>query len=117
MWNKPSLKVLAKVPDLYETEGTPLRDKVIHLHFFIGGCDWYAAEVDGKGDICFGFAILNNDRDNAEWGYFSIRELDGIKIGPGFEIDCDLHWEVRPAHQVENIVMAGGAPTERRQAS
>ena len=43
MWNIPSKERLAKLPTLYETENIPLQDKIIHLHFFIGGCDWYIA--------------------------------------------------------------------------
>ena len=43
MWNEPTKEQLAKIPGLYETEGIPLKDKLIYLHFFIGGCDWYVA--------------------------------------------------------------------------
>jgi len=39
MWNIPSKERLEKIPKLYETESIPLEDKMIHLHFFIGGCD------------------------------------------------------------------------------
>ena len=63
MWNEPNKERLEKLPKLYETEHTPLKDKLIHLHFFIGGSDWYIAEFDGK-DLFFGFAILNNDDQN-----------------------------------------------------
>ena len=48
MWNIPSKERLARIPKLYETEDVPLKDKLIHLHFFIGGCDWYVAEYDGE---------------------------------------------------------------------
>ena len=44
MWNTPTKEELAKIPRLYETENIPLKDKIIHMHFFIGGCDWYIAE-------------------------------------------------------------------------
>ena len=40
-------EILDKVPKLYETETIPLKEKLIYLHFFIGGCDWYIAEYDG----------------------------------------------------------------------
>ena len=59
------------------------------MHFFIGGCDWYVAEFDGK-DTFFGFVNLN-DPQNAEWGYFTLSELDAINI-EGIEVDRDLHW-------------------------
>jgi len=101
MWNEPTKEQLAKIPKLYETEKTPLRDKMIYLHFFIGGCDWYIAEYDG--DLFWGYAILNGDFDMAEWGYISLEELKSIKIPPGFEVDCDLYWEVRKASEIEKI--------------
>jgi hypothetical protein len=34
MWNAPTKERLAKIPRLNETEGTPLKDKLIYLHFF-----------------------------------------------------------------------------------
>jgi hypothetical protein len=45
MWNTPTREELDRIPKLYETENTPLKEKIIHLHFFIGGCDWYIADV------------------------------------------------------------------------
>jgi hypothetical protein len=48
MWNEPDKEQLLKIPKLYETEDVPLKDKLIHLHFFIGGCDWHVAEYDGE---------------------------------------------------------------------
>jgi len=104
MWNVPVPEKLAKVPRLYETENVPLKDKIIHLHFFIGGCDWYISEFDGE-DTFFGYAILNNDLDNAEWGYISFSELKEIKIR-GIEIDNDLYWKIRKASEVDKISQA-----------
>ena len=109
MWNIPKKQRLAKIPKLYETEHTPLRDKLIYLHFFIGGCDWYIAEYDGV-DIFFGFAILNNDLQNAEWGYISFNELKSITIQNCLEIDCEIEevWKVRKASEIEKIRIAHG---------
>ena len=90
MWNKPGKEQLAKIPGLYDTEKIDANDKIIYLHFFIGGCDWYIAEFDGE-DLFFGFAILN-DPQNAEWGYISFKELDEINLD-GLEVDNDLYWE------------------------
>jgi hypothetical protein len=74
MWNIPSKERFDRIPRLYETEATPLSEKLIHLHFFIGGCDWYIVEYDGD-NLFFGYAILNGDLINAEWGYISFDEL------------------------------------------
>ena len=44
MWNEPTKAELAELPELYSTEGQSIKETIIHMHFFIGGCDWYAAE-------------------------------------------------------------------------
>ena len=98
MWNRPSERQLSRLPKLYETEHTLTSDKIIHMHFFLGGCDWYAAEFDGK-DLFFGYVVLNYDLDNAEWGYFSLTELDFINVG-GAEADRELYWTPKPFSQV-----------------
>ena len=104
MWNEPTPERLAKIPRLYETEDVPLREKPVHLHFFIGGCDWYISEYD-RDDLFFGYAILNNDLEMAEWGYISFRELKEIKINGWLEVDCELeeYWKVRKASEIERI--------------
>ncbi len=102
MWNEPSKERLARIPRLYETESTPLKDKIIHLHFFIGGSDWFVTEYDGD-DLFFGYAILN-DPQNAEWGYISFDELKDININ-GIEIDCEVEecWQPKPVSQISKI--------------
>jgi len=109
MWNIPSEERLSKIPRLYETENIPPKDKLIHLHFFIGGCDWYIAEFDGV-DIFWGFAVLNHDFQNAEWGYISFSELKSVKVGGWLEVDCELEelWQVRKASEIEKIRKANG---------
>lgn len=106
MWNKPSKERLSRIPKLYETEHIPLQDKLIHLHIFLGGCDWYICEFDGN-DIMWGFAILNNDLLNAEWSYISLSELKAVRIGH-MEVDCESPscWRIRPACEVEKIRLA-----------
>lgn len=103
MWNVPGKERLDRIPGLYETEHVPLKEKQIHLHFFISGSDWYVTEFDGK-ELFWGFAIINGDLQNAEWGYVSLQELKDLNIG-GIEIDCELEafWRVRPAIDVEPI--------------
>jgi hypothetical protein len=101
MWNEPSPEDLAKIPKLYATEGTPLAEKIIYEHFFIGSCDWFIAEYDGD-DLFFGYADLG-DPQNAEWGYVSYREMREVKVGPGLEVDRDLHWKPRKAGEIGKI--------------
>ena len=104
MWNKPSGNRLLCIPRLFETELTPIQNKLVHLHFFIGGCDWYICEYDGD-DLFFGYAILNGDFINAEWGYVSFSELIAISIN-GIEVDCELedYWPPTPVSEISKIV-------------
>ncbi|MBU0506047.1 DUF2958 domain-containing protein [bacterium] len=107
MWNKPTDAELRTLPPLYSSESTPLKEKVIHMHFFIGGCDWYATEYDQQDKLFFGFAILNNDLEMAEWGYFSLPELAELKSS-FVEVDRDLYWNPTQAQNVERICEAQG---------
>ncbi|MBT3255222.1 MAG: DUF2958 domain-containing protein [Deltaproteobacteria bacterium] len=109
MWNEPTKGRLKALPKLYETEHVPLKDKLVHLHFFVSGCDWYICETDGK-DVLWGFCILNNDYQMAEWGYVSLSELRPIKIDGWLEVDCEHEalWEVKKAEDIEKIRTAQG---------
>lgn len=107
MWNTPTKEQLAKIPHLYETEHIPVREKHIHLHFFFGNSSWYVAEFDGH-DIFWGFCILNGDTINAEWGYFSFIELQMMDFYGAVEVECDGHWQVKTAFDVEKIRHAQG---------
>jgi hypothetical protein len=108
MWNEPTKERMNKIPKLYETEDVPLKEKQVHLHFFIGGCDWYICETNG--DMMWGFCILNNDYEMAEWGYVSLSELRDIKIDGWVEVDCELEalWKVIKAFDVDKIRIARG---------
>ena len=103
MWNEPTPEQLANLPRLYATENTPWQDTVIHEHFFLGGCDWYAAEYSPDERIFFGYAILNNDLQNSEWGYVSFDELRSVNVR-GIEVDRDLHWKPTKASDIEKVV-------------
>ena len=114
MWNEPTEEELNKLPKLYETEPVPVQDKIVHMHFFVGGCDWYAVEYDPARRIFFGFAILHGDPQNAEWGYVGLDELKAFKLGP-FEVDRDLYWSPCKACEVEKIATACGWREEGRR--
>jgi LSD1 subclass zinc finger protein len=105
MWNKPSRQTLNSLPKLYSTEEVPLKEKLIQLHFFIGNTDFFIIEYDGENTF-WGFVILNGDMEMSEFGYVDFDELKSIKVNSWHEIDCDLHWKIRPANQVEKICIA-----------
>jgi len=103
MWNTPTRDRLSKIPGLYKTEHIHPKDKLIYLHFFIGGSDWYICEYDGE-DMFFGYAILNNDYQNAEWGYISFSELQDLSFH-GIEVDCEneLWFPIQPVNKIDKI--------------
>ena len=116
MWNPPTKNQLSNIPELYATEETPLDDKIIYMHFFIGACDWYISEYDGN-DLFWGYANLGDDL-NAEWGYVSFKELKQIKIFSPIvngktkeaigklpvEVDHDLYWNPSYASDISKII-------------
>ena len=104
MWNVPTAKQLSKISELYSTEKIPLRDKKIYLHFFLRDCDWYIAEFDEENGLFWGYAILNGDLQNSEWGYISYQELKDIKIDGWLEVDREIHWKVCKASEIDKIV-------------
>ena len=111
MWNEPTKKQLDALPGLYDTEDISTDDKIVHMHFFIGGSDWWITEFDGK-DLFFGYARLSGMEDFAEWGYMSFRELKDLKVTREirnshlelipmiYEIDHDLHWRPKPFSEI-----------------
>jgi len=77
-------------PPLYAQDGKGY-DAMVHAHYFIGSCDWFATEYSPTEDIIFGWACLG-DRQNAELGYTSLVELEEIRLGGIFLVDHDEHW-------------------------
>lgn len=112
MIGEPSREALDRLPRLYQTEAVPIEETVIHLHFFIGACDWWAAEFDGE-DLFFGFVCLG-DPINAEWGYFRLSELRDTRVVTELrdgrtgevlgkvpvEVEFDAFWRPRPFGEV-----------------
>ena len=104
MWNIPTQERLSRLPRLYSSESTSIQSKLVYLHLFIGSSDWYVCEFDGE-DLFFGYAILNGDHVNAEWGYFSFSELREISIN-GIEVDCEPEdlWSPKPVSEIPRIM-------------
>ena len=104
MENLPTKKQLAGIPKFYETDHINVKDKIIHLHFSFGTCDWFIAEFDGE-DTFFGFVILNDDLEMAEWGYISLSDLKSININ-NQQVERDPNWGIKKASEVEKICEA-----------
>lgn len=86
MWNPPSIKMLSRIPALRSQENE--KDPKVYMKFFIGGWTWLATEFDGR-DGFFGI-VFSPMMPQGEWGYFSLRELLGLKKG-FIEVDRDIY--------------------------
>ena len=96
----PPASMVRKIPPLYATDGTPLAERVIWLHYFAGACDWWLVEYDPAEKIGFGYACLG-DPMCAEWGYVPLDELEIIYEPIRFEPFPDGLWGLRPPVIVE----------------
>lgn len=86
-------ELFSTMPHTYQQDGKG-DDAVVHLHYFLGGMDWYITERDMEVDQfqAFGYADLGY---GGELGYISIQEL----IDNGVELD--LYWEPKTLREVK----------------
>lgn len=92
-------KTILTMPATYGQDG--LGDAaIVHLHYFVGGCDWWITEKDigapGEGmeqRQAFGLVDLGYGQ---ELGYISIMELVSTR-----NMDIDLHWKPKTLAEVK----------------
>ena len=84
--------MINQFPRLYATDGK-LKDQVkIIAKFFhpLSAATWYATECDAEEKMFFGFVNLGNPL-YAELGYFSLDELESVKV-KGLGVERDLYF-------------------------
>ena len=69
-------------PKINETDGLE-EHRIVLRYFHPSGTQSFVTEIGNDGDA-FGFQCLNDDWENAEWGYLNIDELKNIL---GMEVD------------------------------
>ncbi|MEU7802640.1 UvrD-helicase domain-containing protein [Micromonospora arborensis] len=90
----------ADIPALYDTDGIPRAQKVIHAHYFSASSDFWVAEYDAEEGLAFGYTCLDGDDLNAKWRYISLPELE--RAGGGLNIvERDLDWTPRIAAEAD----------------
>jgi len=79
-------EIVLVTPNLYKTEDTPLDEKIVTARFYFpaGAGVWYLMELSEDKDLAFGLCNIFVK----ELGYFSINELEEIKVG-GFKVQRD----------------------------
>ena len=83
-------ELIAKLPELYATEDVELEGKLILAKLFTpwSTWTWYVIEYDGE-DRCFGFVKGHE----AEFGYFSLKELAELTGPHGLRVERDRWFE------------------------
>ncbi len=108
MRNKPTESELAELCEIPVAEKTPLEERVIHMHFFLGKSDLYVSAYDPQRQMFFGYFIPNNDYETAGWGQFSLEEMDRLRLAPDLEVTRNLDWKPKRAMDVDRIRDAYG---------
>lgn len=110
----PPDKDLSAIPPLYSTEHIPVKDKIVHLHYFTGDSDWWITELDPATMLAFGYVRLHADDLHAEWGYIDLTELEAIflpgridsngsgplRLSAPLIVERDLNWTPRAIPEV-----------------
>jgi hypothetical protein len=91
-------EIRARLPALGSQENA--EDPVVHVKFFTpdAGWTWYATEgsPDGNDFVFFGYVR----GIEAEWGNFSLAELQTVRGKLGLPVERDLHFRPCPVSQV-----------------
>lgn len=97
--------VAATMPKLYAQDGAG-DNAVIHVKLFLpgSGWTWYLTEYDPEEDRAFGLV----HGDELELGYVSLAELRGIRVGPGWRVERDLHWTWTTVGRVRAAIRGAG---------
>lgn len=101
---QPPRSVLGKVPQLLTTDGQGL-EAVVHVHYFLGGWDWWVTELDPATLEAFGF-VRSPMCPDGEWGTVDLLELATTDApvrmrGPGGAVafrqpvERDCYWQPR----------------------
>jgi len=88
------IDTIDNMPKSYETDGQGDQAVVVHLHYFMGGMDWWITEKDigEEQNQAFGLTDMGH---GSELGYISISEI----IDNGVELD--LNWKLKTLEQVK----------------
>ena len=92
------------LPLLYANEEIGLQAQALVKYFTPdSNWTWYGSEFDGE-DIFFGLVI----GFAAEFGYFSLSELENVKGPMGLPIERDLHFEPKSLRELRDHYKENG---------
>ena len=95
-------------PKINETDGLE-EHRIVLRYFHPSGTQSFVTEIGKDGDA-FGFQCLNDDWENAEWGYLNLDELKNIRgmevdfhVPAGMTVEKFIQKEKAEQHSAEDI--------------
>lgn len=95
-------------PKINETDGLE-EHRIVLRYFHPSGTQSFVTEIGKDGDA-FGFQCLNDDWENAEWGYLDIDELKNIRgmevdfhVPAGMTVEKFIQKEKSDQHSAKNV--------------
>lgn len=76
---------------LYSTDGNPIKDVLVKFFNPCGIGTWYVFEAQKNGDDWEFFGLV--DLYDKELGYFTLSELQSVKLPFGLSIERDMYFE------------------------
>ena len=85
-------EIVQKLPQLLSQDGNP--DARVYVKFFspLHRWTWYATEYDPEQRLFFGYVESGIYPSFDELAYFSLDELQEVKLPFGLGIERDIHW-------------------------
>lgn len=89
-------------PDFYDCEDIPSEDQIVVAHYFTSTSDWWIVETRKEDGLIYCYAKINNDWQNAEWGYSDLTEMERIISSDGLNVvERDLHWTPKKFSEIQ----------------
>ena len=104
-------EIKKRIPALYHNEvnKTPTQDMIVHVRFFCpwNTWVWFGMELDPEEGLFYGFVIGHE----AEFGYFTLEELESVRGPAGLRIEREIAFSPRPLWQAapQHFSQHGGA--------
>lgn len=98
------MKLLTKaieksMPPLYSTENDEVKYARVKYFNPCGYGTWYGIEYDPKAQEFFGYVELGAI---GEYGYFTLKELESIKLPFGLKIERDMYFKKTDMNEIIN---------------
>lgn len=94
-------ELIARFKEVGSQEEVPVEEKICIAKFFnpIGRGYWFATEYDEQNELFFGYVSIFGDHCD-EWGYFSLKELEDLKLPLGMKIERDMLFKETPMSEI-----------------